>query len=166
MVGLPLAVEDGSLWHAGALVGGDPDLALGDGAGGDVEDDRRAAGNRHSRGDRVGRQPALLAAVGRDEDAAAAGVHEVERDLALPGGHLGPVADPAQVAGIPQRHQRHAELGALVEGELHRLLADHLAESEPAVEHGHDLVLARRSRPSGWARAAPRATARRTWGPG
>ena len=73
--------------------------------------------NRNARGDRVGREPALGSPVGGHEDPAAARVHEVERDLALAAGHLGPVADPAQVARVPQRHHRHAELRALVHGE-------------------------------------------------
>ena len=65
-----------------ALVEGDLDLALGDRAGRDVEDDRRPVLDRNARGDRVGRKPALASAEGGDQDAAAARVDEVERDLA------------------------------------------------------------------------------------
>ena len=97
--------------------------------------------DRNARRDRVGRKPALGSAERGDQDAAAAGVDEVERDHARPGRHLGPVADPAQMARVPKRHHGHALAPGLVDAELHRLFAHHLAEAELAVDHGDRIVL-------------------------
>ena len=49
--------------------------------------------------------------------------------------HLGPVADPADVAGVAQRHQRQAHGLAFVDADLHRLRRDRLAEAVQAVDH-------------------------------
>ena len=57
------------------------------------------------------------------------------------GGHLGPVADPAQVARIPEPHHGDALAPRLRDPELHRRLAHDLAEAEPAVDHGDRIVL-------------------------
>ena len=84
----------------------------------------------------------LGTAVRSDQDAPAAGIHEEDRDLPFPRGHLGPVTNPSQMPRVPQSHQRQTELGALVQGDAHGLFADDLAEPEPAVEHGQNLVLA------------------------
>ena len=97
---LALAVKEAVLRNRCPLVGRDANLSLGDGACRKICQKRWSAGNRNSDGDRVGGEPALGTAVRSHQDSAAAGVHEVDRDLALARGHLGPVADPAQVPRV------------------------------------------------------------------
>ncbi len=59
----------------------------------------------------------------------------MDGDEAGGGGHLGPVADPADVAGVAQRHHRQAHGLALVDADLHGLRGDRLAEAVQAVDH-------------------------------
>ena len=70
-----------------------------------------------------------------------AGVDKVQRDQAGAHGHLGPVADAAEVARVPQRHNGHAVAARLVDSELHRGFAHHLAEAELAVDHRDRVIL-------------------------
>ena len=65
----------------------------------------------------------------------------MQRDQARGGGHLGPVADPAQVARVPKGHDRHALAARLGDSQLHRGFAHHLAEAEPAVDHRNRVIL-------------------------
>ena len=142
VVGRPaVAVEDAALGNLRALVECDLDLALGDRAGRDVEDDRGPVRDWHARRDRVGRKPATGSSERGDENAAATRVHEMERDLAGAGGHLGPVADPAQMARVPQGHHGHALAACLFDADLDCVFAHHLAEAELAVDHGDRIVL-------------------------
>ena len=78
---------------------------------------------------------------GSDQDSAAARIDEVKRDLARDGRHLGPVADPTQVARISERHHGHALSPRLGDTELHRLFAHHLPKPELPVDHRHHIVL-------------------------
>ena len=90
--------------------------------------------------DRVGREPAVDAAERSDQDAGPGRVDEMQRQLAGPGRHERPVADPAQMAGVPQGDHGHAVPAAFVDAQLHRLLADGLAEAELAIDDGDGLV--------------------------
>src|SRR5262249_20134211 len=78
---------------------------------------------------------------GATREAPAAGVDEVERDLARARRLLGPVADPAQVPRVPQRDDRDTVSLAPGDAQPHRLLAHHLAEAALAVDDRQHLVL-------------------------
>ena len=109
-------------------------LALGDHRGGEVEHDRRLAGPRHADAERRRREPALGAAERRHQHAAR-GVDEMHGDEPGLGRHLGPVADPADVAGIPQRHHGEAHGLALVDADGDGLRRHRLAEAVQPVDH-------------------------------
>src|SRR5205807_3339350 len=117
------------------------DLPLGDHAGREIDDDRRAARHRRRRRDRVGREPPVGAAERGDQDAGAARVHPVERDEPGVGGHDRPVADAAEVAAVAERHRGERVPSGLPDARRHCLLADHLAEPELPVDHGHGVGL-------------------------
>jgi hypothetical protein len=99
-----------------------------------------AKGHRHADGQGVGRHAPLDSAEGGHQ-AAARDVDQVDRHLTRFGGHLGPVADPAQVSGAAQCNDRDAGPLGLVHAEPDGLRPDRLAEAEMAVGDGHDLVL-------------------------
>ena len=101
--------------------------------------------------DGVGGQAALGAADRGDEDAQAASVDEVQGEQARRDGHLRPVADAAQVAGVAQGDHRHARAApTLSMPSSHRLLAHRLAEAELAVDDGERLVLEDDLAATGW----------------
>ena len=93
----------------------------------------------HRDTDAVGRggEAPLGAAEGRHQRAACR-IHEVHRDQALLGCHLGPVGDPADVPGVAQPDRREPHRLALVDADLHRQRRDGLAEAVLAVDHGQD----------------------------
>ena len=86
-------------------------------------------------------QPAIDAAERRDQDAGAGGVDEVQRQLARLRRHQRPIADAAQMPRVAQGDDGDAVAGALVDAQLHRLLADGLAEAELAIDDGDGVVL-------------------------
>ena len=146
MVGLSGSVDDEAGRELLALVARHLDLAFGDDRRGDVEDDRRAARDRRAGRDRIGGEPAVAPAMGRDEDAETRRVDEVERDEPGLGELLGPGADAAEMAGIPQSENDEALIGGPLGGERHGLLADHLAVAEAAVDEERAPCGRRRSR--------------------
>ena len=109
-------------------------LALGHHRGGEIEHHRRLAGPGHADAERRGREPALGAAEGRHQHAAR-GVDEMHGDEAGLGRHLGPVADPADVAGVPERHHGEAHGLAFLDADGDGLRRHGLAEAVQAVDH-------------------------------
>ena len=74
------------------------------------------------------------------------------------GKHFGPGADPPEMAGIANRHSRHAMRRGARGGDLHRLPADDLAKAEIAVDDDQRAAIADDARVSIWphlARAQP-----------
>ena len=59
----------------------------------------------------------------------------MDRDQALGGGHLGPVADAADMSGIAQRDRGKARLLAFLDADPDRLRRHRLAVAELAVDH-------------------------------
>ena len=104
------AVDDEARLQRLAPVAGDLDLPFGDKRGRDVEDQRRLAGDRRARGDRVCRQPPVAAAMRRDQDAEARRVDEMNRHQPPAGKLLGPSPDAAEMAGIANGGAAHAVL--------------------------------------------------------
>ena len=90
-----------------AAIAGHQHLALGHHRGSEVQQQRRPIRLRHPDGERIGAEPPLDAAE-RRHDLAHADIDEMDRDQ--PGGRrpLRPVADPADMPGIAQRHHREA----------------------------------------------------------
>ena len=137
-------VDQAVLGHC--LAGGmrHADLADGERAGGEVEDQgrRAGAGGGHGDADGVGAEAGLAAAEGGDDGRAGDGVDEVEREQ--PGGHrmVAIGADAAEVVDVAQRQQADAAGLRRGDGEVHGLAADHLAEAHAAVDHGDGAVLA------------------------
>ena len=58
----------------------------------------------------------------------------MQRNLTRIGGHLGPIAEPAQVTAIAQADHRDAFFGGLFDTELRRVFADHLTETAIAID--------------------------------
>src|SRR5260221_436598 len=85
-------------------------------------------------GDALTQSINLLASAERCHALRAGGIEKVQRHLALRGRHLGPVAQPPEMAAIAQAHHRYAGLRGLGNAEPCRELADHLAESAIAVD--------------------------------
>ena len=112
----------------------DQHLALGDDRGCKIEHDRILpnAGNADAIG--RGRQPLLDAAIGRDQKRARS-VDEMHRHQPFGGGHLRPVADAADMAGVAQRDRGKARLLAFVDADPHCLRRHGLPVAELAVDH-------------------------------
>ena len=141
LAGAALGVDDGARRQRLPLVEGDLDLSLGDGASGNVEDDRRPILDRDPHRDGVGGKAPVDPSKGGREDTEAARVDEVKGDLACPRGQERPFADPSKVAAVSKGQDQNAVLFALRDGKAHRLLANHLTEAELAVHHGQHLGL-------------------------
>ena len=109
-------------------------LALGHHRGGEIEHHRRLAGPRHADAERRRRYAALGAAEGRHQHAAR-GIDEMHRDEPGLGRHLGPVADPADVACVPERHHGEAHGLALLDADGDGLRRHGLAETMQAIDH-------------------------------
>ena len=122
--------------HRFALVVRHPRLALGDHAGGEIQDHRRPARQRHAGSEGVGAEARVGATVGRD-DGPRNHVDEVQRDQTFSRRQLGPRADAPQVVRIAQRHHAAAKLFGARDADGHRLRADHLAEAGVAVQAQH-----------------------------
>jgi hypothetical protein len=60
----------------------------------------------------------------------------MDRDQSCVGRHLGPVADPANMARIAQGHRGEAVVAALVDADLDGLRRHGLAKAVLAVDHG------------------------------
>src|SRR5205085_10799729 len=94
--GMPFAVDQPPGRHFLSLVVRNAQLALRNGAGRVIEDERRLAGKRYADTAGIGAEASIAAAVGRDarmrDD-----VHELDRDEPLGYRHLGPVADAAEM---------------------------------------------------------------------
>ena len=133
-------VDDAAFGNLHALVESDTQLAFGDRTARHVQEHGRTACDRYAGSDRIGREPAFGAAKRRDQDAHAAGIHEVQRDKPGFGGHQRPIANPTEVARIAQRDNRHAVLCALVDAVLRGLDTDRLAEAVLAVDDGDYFV--------------------------
>ena len=123
-----------------AAIGRDQRLALGHQRGREIEHHGVLAGARHADAERRGREAALGAAERRDQDAAMR-VDEMDGDHALRGRQLGPVADPADMARVTQRHDRGAARARLGDADLHRLRRHGLAKAHAAIDHRHGVVL-------------------------
>ena len=118
-----------------AALAGDHDLAFGDDGGREVQQQRRAPVHRDTDAIGCGGEAPLGTAEGCHQRAACR-IHEVHRDQALLGRHLGPVRNPADVAGVAQPDRREPHRFALVDADLHRQRRDSLAEAELAVDYG------------------------------
>ncbi len=118
-----------------AALAGDQHLALGDDRGREVEHERRPPRQRHADAIGGGGKTPLDPGERRHQHAAP-GIDEVDRDDALGGGHLGPVADPPDMAGIAQRHGGEPHHLAFLDADGDRLRRDGLAEAELAVDDG------------------------------
>ena len=87
---------------------------------------------------------------GRDQNAEAGRVDEVNGSEPALGKHLRPGADPAEMAGIANRHRRHAVRRGARGGDLHRLPADDLAKAEIAVDDDERAAIGDDARVSVW----------------
>ena len=121
-------------------------LALRGDGGGEVVNDGWQAGSRDSGAERRRAAAAFDRAVRRDEQAAAH-VHHVDGCAVGLRGALRPVSDAAEVAGIPERGDRHPVPARLFDPDVDRLLADRLSESAAAVDDGQRLGLAHHLHP-------------------
>jgi hypothetical protein len=126
-------VHDPALGHALALVERDHQLAFGDGRRRDVEDRGVRIGERHADRQRIGGEPPVAAAEGRDAHRAR-GVEKMQRYLPRGGGDLGPVAEASQVTAIAKANHRDAGLRRFRDAEARRELADDLPEAAIAVD--------------------------------
>ena len=126
-----------------ALVHRHPGLALGDHAGGEVQDHRVAAGQRHAGAERVGAKARIGATV-RGDDAARDHVDEMHRHHAGGGGLLGPGADAAEVVRVAQRDDAAARRACTLNAQRHRLGTDDLAETAVAVQPQHRAAVEQR----------------------
>ena len=104
-------------------------------------DDRRGVGTRHPCAEGRG----AAAALDRPEwrhDQAPAHVHHVDGCAVRRRSALRPIPDAAQVAGIPERGDRHPVPAGLCDPEVHGLLPDCLPEAVVAVDDRERLGLA------------------------
>ena len=119
-----------------ALVIRDPDLAECDGAGGEIEHQRRFAAARKRSAERIGADAAVGAAERRDERIARH-IDEVKRDEPGVRALLGPVTDAANMMRAAQAHRTDAKTLRAFDTVLHRLIGDNLAEAFAALDGQH-----------------------------
>ena len=129
-----VGIDQRALWQFLAAAACDQHLAFGDDRGREIEHDRILPLTRNADAIRRGRQPLLDAAIGRHQQRAG-GVDEMHRHQAFGGGHLRPVADAADMAGVAQRDRGKARLLAFLDADPHRLRRHRLAVAELAVDH-------------------------------
>ena len=102
-VGRPLSVYQQAVRHLPSFVHGDTDLAECNLAGGEIQDDGGlVARGRHGNADRVGQEPGVGAAEGRDGRRMAADIDELDGDHARRGADFAIGADPADMMGQDQ----------------------------------------------------------------
>jgi hypothetical protein len=94
-----------------------------------------AGERRNGDADRIGGVAPLLAAERRHQQAVL-DVDEMDRHQAGVGGLLAPFADPPDMGGMAQRHDRHPGLLGLGDADLDGLRGDGLAEAVVAFQHG------------------------------
>ena len=108
-VGRPLSVYQQAVRHLPAFVHGDADLAECNLAGGEIQDDGGfVARGRYGNADRVGQEPGVGAAEGRDGRRMAADIDELDGDHARRGAGFAIGADPADMVGQDQAADRDA----------------------------------------------------------
>ncbi len=133
---LPVRADQRVVGHRLAAIRGHQHLALGHQRGGEIQQHRNPAVRRRDRdADRVGGEAPAHAAERRHQ-LAELDVDEVERHQPGGGRALAPVADATEMPDIAQPDHRDAALPGLADAEIHRLLADRLAEPEIAVDDG------------------------------
>ena len=134
---LPLAVEQPALGHRLLAVEVmDADLALGRHAGPEVEHHRVGLG-RDRGAERIRPQPRLEPSRGRHPLPGAVVVDRGDQDQPLGGGPLGVLAQPADVAEVPARAGRQAQLAGLGDHQVEQPVRLDLAQPPVAVDD-HD----------------------------
>ena len=125
---LAVAGDQRVIRHGRTAVQRDHRLALGHHRRGKVMNDRSATGDRCAVRTRIGAHPPRLGTE-RSYQPAVRDVHEVHRDEPLCGSHLGVLADPTEVPGIAQPHDRYAQLLTALDAHRHRRRTDGLAHA-------------------------------------
>ena len=131
-----MSVERPAVRHRLAEVALHLDLALGDHAGGHVDDDRQLAAGRYAKRDRIGRHARLGTPEGHLQQPAAMVVAGYEANHVAGSGGLDVLAKPADVAAVEHLDHAHRRLPCLLDGQGHGLAGDRLAEAPLAVDQG------------------------------
>ena len=129
-------------------------LAFGDDRGGEIEHDRVLPLARNADAIGRGREPLLHAAERRHQQRAR-GVDEMHRHQPFGGGHFGPVADAADMAGIAQRDRRIAPPSCTSRCRSAPRTASRSGHSRTCRRPRRATAYRRRSRGSGWERRCP-----------
>ena len=132
----PVFVDQIARHHRQPFVIGHPSLAEGDAAGGEIQQQRRAARPRENGAERVGAEAAIAAAE-RRHHRIAHHVDEVNRDKTGAGALLRPMADAADMVRVVQRHRRQAQLAGAFNAQRHCFAGHHLTETARTVERQH-----------------------------
>ena len=142
---IALGIDQTTERHLVALVVRDAQLSLRHRAGCEIEHERRLARQRHADAARVGSEPGIATAVGRDARMRD-NVDEMNRHEALGDRHLGPLANAAKVVDIAKRHDAGARAPGALDRHLHRFAADRLPIALAAVEREQRAGVDRRLR--------------------
>ncbi len=130
----PLGVDDPAIRDGRALRPRDAQLALRDGRGGVVQDERRLARQRHPDRDRVRAEHPPGPAEGRRGERAIAPGRPEQADHPGDGRLLSPLAEPADVVDPGDRHERDLARPNLASREVHADVRGVLAEPPGAVQ--------------------------------